>query len=126
MGKTKVMSDEVIIASILQHGTIKEAAAAVGISPRTVYERMKDPDFRAEYMEAKTDIIRKSVIAINEKISAAIDTVAEIMTDPDVNPATRLQAAQTILKNSGSFAIRLESEEYNNRKENEPDNPWGF
>lgn len=124
MAKTKTLSNEVIIASILQHGTIKEASEAVGMSPRTVYDRMKDADFRAEYMEAKTDLIRKSVIAINEKISAAIDTIAEIMTNPEVNPATRLQAAQTILNNASSFARRLESEEYSNRKEN--DDIWNL
>lgn len=114
---TKAISNEEIIAALLQHGTIKDAAAAAGTTPRTIYDRMNDRDFRAEYMEAKNDIIRKAVFTINEKLSAAIDAVAEIMTDKDNNPAVRLQAAQTILNNAGKFAERLTHDEYQSRNE---------
>ena len=114
---TKAISNEEIIAALLQHGTIKDAAAAAGTTPRTIYDRMNDREFRAEYMEAKNDIIRKAVFTINEKLSAAIDAVAEIMTDKDNNPAVRLQAAQTILNNAGKFAERLTHDEYQSRNE---------
>ena len=88
---TKAISNEEIIAALLQHGTIKDAAAAAGTTPRTIYDRMNDREFRAEYMEAKNDIIRKAIFTINEKLSAAIDAVAEIMTDKDNNPAVRFR-----------------------------------
>lgn len=100
--------NEAIIAAILQHGTIKEAAAAAGISPRTIYSKFRnDRDFRAEYMEAKAGIIRQAAVSLNGKLSAAIDTIAEIMADTTANPATRLQAAQTILNTAAKFAERL-------------------
>ena len=121
---TKAISNEEIIAALLQHGTIKDAAAAAGTTPRTIYDRMNDREFRAEYMEAKNDIIRKAVFTINEKLSAAIDAVAEIMTDKDNNPAVRLQAAQTILNNAGKFAERLTHDEYQSR--NETKSPFDF
>jgi len=121
---TKAISNEEIIAALLQHGTVKDAAAAAGTTPRTIYDRMNDREFRAEYMEAKNDIIRKAVFTINEKLSAAIDTVADIMTDKDNNPAIRLQAAQTILNNAGKFAERLTHDEYQSR--NEGKSPFDF
>ena len=121
---TKAISNEEIIAALLQHGTIKEAAAAAGTTPRTIYDRMNDRDFRAEYMEAKNDIIRKAVFSINEKLSAAIDAVADIMTDTDNTPAIRLQAAQTIINNAGKFAERLTKDEYQSR--NEAKGPFDF
>lgn len=121
---TKAISNEEIIAALLQHGTIKDAAAAAGTTPRTIYDRMNDREFRAEYMEAKNGIIRKAVFTINEKLSAAIDAVAEIMTDKDNNPAVRLQAAQTILNNAGKFAERLTHDEYQSR--NEGKSPFDF
>ena len=121
---TKTVSNEEIIAALLQHGTMKDAAAAAGTTPRTIYDRMNDREFRAEYMEAKNDIIRKAVFTINEKLSAAIDAVAEIMTDKDNNPAVRLQAAQTILNNAGKFAERLTHDEYQSR--NETKSPFDF
>lgn len=115
---TKAISNEQIIAALLQHGTMKEAAAVAGTTPRTIYDRMNDKEFRAEYMEAKNDIIRKAVFSINEKLSAAIDAVSNIMTNPEINPAIRLQAAQTIINNAGKFSDRLSKDEYQSRTEN--------
>lgn len=113
----KAVSDEEIIAAIIQHGTLKEAAQAAGVTTRTVYDRMEDREFRSLYMKAKADIIRGAVYSINQKLSTAVDTVAEIMTDTSINPSVRLQAAQTILKNAESFAQRLSADEYNARQE---------
>lgn len=121
---TKAVSDEEIIAAILQHGTLKEAAQAVGITPRTIYDRMENREFRSLYMSAKDDIIRGAVFSINQKLAQAIDTVAEIMQDKEVNPATRLQAAQTIIGNAGKFAERLTRDEYNSRTEGK--SPFAF
>ena len=114
---TKAVSNEEIIAALLQHGTIREAAEAAGTTPRTIYDRMKDREFRADYMEAKNDIIRKAVYSINAKLSEAIDAVADIMNDADTNPAVRLQAAQTIINNAAKFAERLTKDERQSRLE---------
>ena len=105
------ISNEEIIAALLQHGTIKAAADAAGIGTRTIYDRMNDKQFRAEYAQAKADIVRQAVFSINGKLAAAIEAVADIMTDKEVNPATRLQAAQTIINNAGKFAERLTKDE---------------
>ena len=120
MANTKATSNEEIIAALLQHGTIKEAAAAAGTNPRTIYDRMTDREFRAEYEAAKADIVRKAVNAINQKLSEAIESVAEIMTDKGVNPAVRLQAAQTILNNAAKFAERLKDDEHYTRELQKP------
>lgn len=116
---TKAISNEEIIAALLQHGTIKEAAEAAGTTPRTIYDRMQEREFVAEYETAKNDIIRQAVFSINSKLSEAIDAVAEIMNNTDVNPATRLQAAQTILNNAGKFAERLTKDERHARAQAE-------
>ena len=121
---TKAISNEEIIAALLQHGTIREAAEAAGTTPRTIYDRMKDREFRADYMEAKNDIIRKAVFSINERLSEAIDAVSDIMNDADTNPAVRLQAAQTIINNAAKFAERLTKDERQSRLEGE--SPFGF
>lgn len=105
------ISNEEIIAALLQHGTIKAAADAAGVGTRTIYDRMNEREFRAEYAQAKADIVRQAVFSINGKLAAAIEAVADIMTDKEVNPATRLQAAQTIINNAGKFAERLTKDE---------------
>lgn len=107
----KATSDEQIIAAMLTHGTIKESAAAAGISERALYDRMNKGDFQALYKAAKADIIRAALFSINGNLQAAINTISEIMTNTENNPATRLQAAQTILNTACKFTQRLENDE---------------
>lgn len=111
MAKSKAISDEQIIAALLNSGTIKAAAAAAGVSERTVYDRMADGEFQALYKAAKADLIRAAVLSLNGKVQAAIDTIADVMNNEQNNPATRLQAAQTILNSAARFAQRLQADE---------------
>ena len=111
MAKATAISDEQIICALLDHGTIREAAGAVGLSERAIYDRMSKGDFQALYKSAKADLIRSAVLDLNRQTRAAINTVVEIMQDADNNAAVRLQAAQTILNNAGKFAQRLQVDE---------------
>lgn len=63
------------------------------------------------YKAAKADIIRSAVFSINNQLTAAIQTVVDVMTNEENHAAVRLQAAQTILNNASKFASRLSSEE---------------
>lgn len=107
----RTVSDEQIIAALFQSGTIKAAANTCGISERSIYDRMNDGEFQALYKSAKADVIRQATVKITGQITAAIDTIAEIMADKETSPTTRLQAAQTILNNAGKFTARLQVDE---------------
>lgn len=109
--KESAISNEEIIAALLSSGTIQGAAAAVGLAPRTIYDRMSDSQFRAAYSAAKSDVLRTALIAANSRLSEAIQTIGEIMSNQQNNPATRLQAAQTIISTAARFADRLRAEE---------------
>ncbi len=111
MANNKAISDEQIIAALFSNGTIKAAAAAVGISERSIYDRMNEGDFIALYKSAKADLIRGAVVNLNNHIQTAVNVVADIMNDSNNNAAVRLQAAQTILNNAGKFSQRLAAEE---------------
>ena len=114
---SKTTPNETIIAALLEQGTVKGAAAVVGVSPRTIYDRMKEKDFKAEYKIAKADITRQAVHNINSKIAGAIEAISDIMNDRQVNAAIRLQAAQTLLANAVKFAERLQADEQTADKE---------
>lgn len=105
------ISDEELIAALLNSSSLKQAAEAAGIGQRTLYERMSDKDFQAAYNAAKSDIVRQAVFNINRKLTEAIETVGEIMTNKEVNASIRLQAAQVIINNAGKFADRLQADE---------------
>lgn len=118
MAKQTAITDEEIIAALMTSSTIAETASKVGLSTRAVYDRMASKDFKALYHGAKTDIVRGAVFKINSKLTEAIETVSELMTDKEVNPAIRLQAAQTIITNAAKFSERLQGEEYQNIENN--------
>lgn len=107
----KTISDEVIISALISNGTIKAAANAVGISERSIYDRMSSGEFKALYKSAKADVVRKAIFELNNQIGAAVETVVSIMRDNEINPAIRLQAAQTILSNANKFSERLNIDE---------------
>lgn len=100
-------SDEEIIAALMANGSIQQAAAALQLAPRTIYDRMGTRDFKAAYNAAKGDLIRQAVLNLNRNVSAAVETMQEIMNDSENPPAVRLQAAKMILENAGKFADRL-------------------
>jgi hypothetical protein len=108
---SKTISDESIVSALLSNGTIKAAAASLGISDRTIYDRMSRSEFLEVYKSAKADIVRQAVKTLNENTAAAIKVITDIMTDKEVNAATRLQAANSILNNIGKFADRLTAAE---------------
>lgn len=104
----KTIPDEKIIAALLTSGTIRQAAAAAGLSERAIYDRMNTADFQALYRAAKADVIRAAVVELNGQIQAAITTIAEIMQDKNNSASIRLQAAQSILNNAGKFTQQLQ------------------
>ena len=110
MSKSAI-SDEQIIAALLSNGTIRAAAPVVGLSERAIYERMNTGKFQTLYTAAKADLLRKAVFNLEEKLQAAVDTVADIMQNENNNPAVRLQAAQTIMGNAAKLSQRLQTEE---------------
>lgn len=108
----KKISDEELIAALISCGTMKAAAETVGLTERTVYDRMQDGEFKARYKAVKADIVRRAVFDINSKLGAALDTVLEIMQDKNNRPETRLQAADKVFLYADKFAKRLSTDEH--------------
>lgn len=107
----KTISDEIIIASLIKNGTIRASADALGISEKTIHDRMQNGEFKVLYKIAKADVVRKAIFDLNNSLGDAVKTTVGIMSDNSINPAIRLQAAQTILNNANKFSERLEQDE---------------
>lgn len=107
----KKYSDEKLVVALIEYGTIKEAATALSISPRTIFDRMRDSGFRIMYHEARTDILRAAVSSLASHTARALEVVAEIMENQDEGPYLRLQAANILLKHAEKFVGRLSDAE---------------
>lgn len=116
----KTVSDEEIVSALLACSTVSEAAKKCGLATRTLYDRMKYKSFQLLYNGAKADVLRKAVFLITGKLTEAVEVVTEILSDTSVNPAIRLQAAQTIINSAVKLTDKLQTDEQWNRNENSP------
>ena len=102
-----MISDEQIVGAVMRYGTTIEAAQALGCDQSTIYRRMRTSSVQALYHSFQADMLRQTVEDLYEARDDALTVVQNIMNDPDVNAAIRLQAAQTILSNDIRYAERL-------------------
>ena len=102
MAKRNLTCEEVCSA-FLTHGTVKETAKVLGVSERTVYNKMSTDEFKEMYDYVQVGILNNAINVCQSKLIDAINCIADIMNDKTVNAQTRLQSAQTILKTSVSM-----------------------
>lgn len=108
----KIITNELVIKALMQFPTVREAAQAVGTTEQKIYEHLKDDkDFKEGYRAAKAEALRELVYHLRGEVKKAIEAVSEIMQDKEINPATRLQAAQTLFSNAEKFEKKLHSAE---------------
>lgn len=96
-GTTSVRQDQMIIA-LLDNLTQEKAAAALGISPVTLWRQMQNPKFAAAFREARRQAVSLAVARLQNAAGAAVTTQLRIMTDREAPYSTRLRAADMILQ----------------------------
>ena len=88
-----------ILAALLTEPTIAAAARKCGVDRSTVYERLSNPEFRAEY-EAALETKRKSLdmmgVAASEAAYASLNDV--LRSSLGTSTAEKLKAAEIALK----------------------------
>lgn len=98
MVKKKRLQDAVIIAAIIDRGSVSAAADSLGITRNTVYSRMKKPEFQRVYNQQKGEILKAATAKLQSNLTGAIDALANIMQDTETAPQTRVTAATAILQ----------------------------
>lgn len=77
--------------------SIKAAAAACGISEKTIHQWLNDPAFASALKAAQDATTRAAMRRVVSSVSAAVTVLEEIMQDVSVPPAARVSAARTLL-----------------------------
>jgi hypothetical protein len=88
--------EEAIIA-LLTHRNVEEAAKTVGLSPKTLFRWMQDPEFDADYRKARRDSFHQAVARLQQTSSAAVTTLLKLAVDPNAPAAVKARAAYYIL-----------------------------
>lgn len=96
----KNRKDEKLIAALLISPTVKDAAAAVGMSESTVYKKLNDEAFDKKYAAARMSLLEQTTAYLQGMTAEAVDKIREIMNDPETPRQTALNAADCLLRNT--------------------------
>lgn len=88
------------LAALLSEPTQEAAAKKLGISARTLRRYLADPEFAEAYRQAHAQLIGDATKRMQRGLSAAVDTLQEIATDPEAGKTARVAAARSILENT--------------------------
>ena len=97
IGKIMKNNDEKILSALIAHKTIGEAARVVGVSERTIYSRLADDGFRAEYEARQRCTLDHACKALQGALTDAVNVLTSIMQDARSSPANRIAAARSVL-----------------------------
>ena len=94
---------EKLIAAILTSRTKKEAAAAAGISDRTMRSYFEDKEFCQRYREAFAGVVQDATRRAQQLLEPALSTLQTVMEDEEIPAQARITAARSII----DYSMRL-------------------
>lgn len=96
--KKSLVNKEKVLSALLSSMTRKEAAEKSGISERTIYAYLQEPEFRERYEAEKRAILNRTGIMLQKSMQPAIQTLYDIVNDKEAGNSARIQAARSILE----------------------------
>jgi len=108
MPRNKTGEDERLISALLSSRTLASAAKMADIPARTLYERLKQPEFVAMLNGAKSDMLTQAIVKLNYHSSTVVDVLVAVAEDAEQNAQVRVSACRGILDNVGRFNEQLD------------------
>lgn len=97
-------NDEKIISGLLACSTIREAAEYAGVSERTVYSRLSNPEFSSRLAAERRKLFKAHSAALQGQIGRSIQTMVEIRDNNKTPPQVRLNASAELIRNGLKMA----------------------
>ena len=89
---------EEAIAALLTQRNVEEAARVAGIGTMTLYRWIKDPEFAAEYREARLTAFGQAGVCLQQASGPAATAILRIMIDPAAPARSQQAAAHLVIK----------------------------
>ena len=86
------------LVALLTQPTKEKAAAAAGITSKTLRCYLDDPEFQAEYRKAFAELVENATRKVQQTLDPAVAVLREIMEDRDENGQVRVTAARSVLE----------------------------
>lgn len=109
--KTREGADDKLIAALACGATVEAAARQAGVTKRTVFRRLLEPEFKRRLQEFRTELVGRTANVLTAAATESVRTLLELQKSP-THHSTRLGAAKAILE----LGIRLrESAQFEGR-----------
>ena len=90
-------NEEKLLVALLTSRTKKEAAAAAGISDRTMRSYFEDKEFCQRYREAFAGVVQDATRRAQQLLEPALSTLQTVMEDEEIPAQARITAAKSII-----------------------------
>lgn len=85
------------LAALLTSPNREQAAKAAGITPRTMYNFFRDPEFCERYRQAFKNVVEDSARTAQRMMTPALATLRSVMRDENQPGGVRVQASKTVI-----------------------------
>lgn len=85
------------LAVLLEGGSVREAAEAAGVAPKTVYAWLRTPEFRACLVQVQKATIEHASRRLAQLAHQATEALQKVLTDNETPPNVRVKAAEAVL-----------------------------
>lgn len=86
------------LVAFLTQPTKEKAATAAGITSKTLRSYLDDPEFRAEYRKAYSELVEDATRKVQQTLDPAVAVLREVMEDGSENGQVRVSAARSVLE----------------------------
>lgn len=104
----KNITNEQIIAELLSSTSIRAAAKKLDLQEKTIYARMKKPEFKKLYADARADVISQATARLQNFANQAVSCLALVMSKQEYAPQVRVNAADAILRYCLKFSEKAD------------------
>ena len=113
----KQIKDDKLLHALLTCGTVKEASVHLGCCQSTIYAKLKEPEFKAQFDELRQEVLKEATNALQVASLDAVAVLRELANDKGANPQSRIYACSQILAYCTKYTEQTEILERLNKLE---------
>jgi hypothetical protein len=91
-------AEETLLQALVCGATVENAARKAGVSERTAYRRLHDPEFRQRLAGLRLEMIQRTAGMLTGAGPVSVKTLVDLQQDVAVAAAVRRRAARDVLE----------------------------
>ena len=109
--KSNKAAEQALLAALAIGATVENAARKAGISERTAYRRLADPDFQARVDQMRRENLARTAGMLSGAALGSVKTLVDLAQDVSVPASVRRGAARDVLEMAVKYRESAEMEQ---------------